>query len=295
MIDQQHIQISIPYELARAVVWKRKLVTKYETNQLIKAIDTWLVLKHETTSGYIQEWNQQKQRLLSICKCSEAIFRHRLKLLHSLDLVSFSRHAIRICSWETLGQVFEIDTRSRLTIQYNIYDKQRLQEWIIAAEIEENKARQTFSVITKLNKNPEVKAAVTAAMIAAGADRSKVDDVDYFLSWMRNLYYNDFIRVSDLHQVLIEFRPDNNRSVRGISDAWNCKHPVTVSYWKKQLRQKKIIDVVSLQIESEDRARNPYCKVLWLKQPKQTLLCLCDQIEILKPWLLVAAEILPAA
>jgi hypothetical protein len=291
----QNIEISIPFELSKYTVWQRSLVNKYETNQVIKALDTWLVLKHETTSGFIQSWNQQKKWLLQLCKCSETIFRLRLKLLQSMGLIKFDKSSITICSWEKIGKSLNINTDDRFTIKYNINDKQRVQEWIIATEIVDNKESQDFTIITKLEKNAEQKMLLIAAMIAAGADRTQLDDMEYFLRWMRILYHEDFIRLSDLHNVLTEIRPDNNRGVRGISKAWNAKSPQTVSYWKKILRGKQIIDITSLQIESRERSRNKYCRVLWLKNKRQTLLCLCDQITILQPWLLTAEKFLPAA
>ena len=64
----KHLTIHIPYDLAAYVVRQRSLVTKYETNCIIKALDTWLVLKSESRSSWLQNWNEQKQRLFSICK-----------------------------------------------------------------------------------------------------------------------------------------------------------------------------------------------------------------------------------
>jgi hypothetical protein len=283
--SKTHISISIPYDLASYAVCQRNLVNKYETNQIIKALDTWLVLKHETTSGTIQQWNAQKQWLFTLCKCSETIFRHRLRVLQDLGLLSIAAGSLHVCSWDKVAAKFSWDINKYFTVQYNINDKQRLQEWIIAAEIEDNKHRQEYALLTKLNKNPESYNEIIAAAIASGAERDKLKSASYLLSWMRVLYTSGFAKGSDIHNVLIDFRPDNNRSVRGIANAWNCKHPVTISYWKKIMQDRKIIDISKLQIESEQRARNKHCRVLWLKGPAQTLLCLCDQIEILKPWI----------
>lgn len=281
--------ISIPLELSRFAVSQRRLVNKYETNQIIRALDTWLILKHETTSGHIQQWNKQKKRLLALCKCTETILRHRLNILATMKLISWykierKRDSIRICSWEDIAEVLQIDVKERLPIQYNINDKQTIHQWIIATEINDNKNRQDFSIVTKLKKNPELYTAVVAAVIAAGADHARINDIQYLLSWLRIVYHNDFITGSDIHELLLEIRPDNNRGVKGIANAWNCKHKVTISYWKKVLQTNKIIDVSKLQIESKERVRNANCKVLWLEKKKQTLLCLCDQITILRPW-----------
>lgn len=301
-----YIEISIPTELAKFAVWQRNVVTRYETNQLIKAIDTWLILKHLTTSGQVKEWNRQKEYLLKCCKCTDATLRTRLRMLHELKLITWYKierknDSIKVCSWSDLETVFSIDTEKRLSIQYNINDAQTIQQWLIAAEIEDNKDRQDFAITCKVSANPEVKSSFDAAIIEAGADRSKLDDMQYFLSWLRMIYTNDFIRASMAHDELVLIRPDNNRSVRGIASAWNKprgniteeqeeKHlrrlMVRVSYWKKRMKQSRVIDYTSLQVCSQERVRNNHCKVLWLKKEKQTLLCLCDQIQILKPWLI---------
>lgn len=280
--DILHIQI--PVELARYSVWQRSLVNKYQTNAIIKALDTWLVLKAESIPSIISQWNDQKGRLLQICKCSESIFRTRLKLLKEMKLIKYDRHDIRLCSWDELGKALEIDVDKKEIIRYDIHNKQRLQEWLIASEIKDNQQRQSYMIVKKLNKNPELKLKIIHAMIAAGADRTRIKEPGYVLSWLNVLYKNDFYRASEIHDELILLRPDTNRGVRGIQNAWNAKHHTTISYWKKVLVKAGIIDVSKLQIQSVDRSRNPHCKVLWLKQVKQTLLCLCDQIQILTPW-----------
>jgi hypothetical protein len=248
-----------------------------------------LILKHETTSGIIYEWNNQKQYLLQLCKCSDTIFRHRLQVLQEMNLITLfkftrKKDSIKVCSWDQLENTLDIDTKKRYTIQYNINDKTKLHHWIIAAEIQDNKNRQDYKIAQKLRVNAGVKMLLDAELIKAGADIKQMKDLQYYLSRLRTLYLSDFNRLSESHNELIEIRPDNNRSVRGIANAWNAKHPMTASYWKKILKKVGIIDVTSLQIMSQDRARNKHCKVLWLKKEKQTLLCCCDQIEILQPW-----------
>jgi hypothetical protein len=278
------LTISIPVDLASYAVWQRSLCRKYETNQVIKALDTWLLLKNDTRSSWIQDWNKQKTWLLKLCKISESIFRHRLRVLSDLKLIRYDRTGIRLCSWNQLERTFEIATDRKFTIQYNLNDKQRIQEWLIATEIRENQSRQAYKVNQKLNKNPELYRVFTDAIINAGADRNKLNDRSYFLQWLKILYHEDFIKASKIHAELIEVRPDTNRSVKGMANAWCYKAPQSVSYWKGILQKSGIIDVDKLQIRSTDRVRNKHCRVLWLKKDLQTLLCLCDQILVLEPW-----------
>lgn len=285
LINDDIIVIQLPIELCRHVVAQRKLVNKYHTNRHIKAIGQWLLLKHLSRPSWLQDWNTQKATLLQVCKCNEQTFRANLKLLQQMKLLKFDRHSIRLCSWDELSMQLEIDTKEKFEIHYDVNDKKRVHEWLIATEIMDNQNRQAYSIIKKLNKNPAQKLMIIHAMIAAGADRTQVMNPGYILSWLRILYINDFYRASEIHDLLIELRPDTNRSCKGIARSWNALNATTASYWKKVLASSGIIDIAKMNILSTDRVRNPYCAVKWIKEAKQTLLPLCDQITVLTPWL----------
>lgn len=280
------LTIKIPYNLARLITSRRKLVNKYETNQLIKAFDTWFVLKAEAPGSYIQNWNSQKKYLFKLCKCSETIFRHRIKILSDLNVLKFSRDYIRLVSWQELQNNFQIDIKEKLTLQYKINSNEKVCYWITAAEIKDNQNRQGLSVLKKVNNNPELKMQLIAAMLNDGADPLYLKEDEYFLKRLKILYLQDFVRASEIHDVLIKIRPDCNRSTSGIAKAWRAKHGMTASYWKRKLKNAGIADISQLQVRSETRTRNKDCKVLWLNKPKETLLCLCDQIVIMEPWLI---------
>jgi len=282
LIDK--LTISIPHDLARYAVSQRNLVTKYQVNQFIRAIDTWLVLKHITRSGLIQDWNKQKPALLQLCKCSETVFRSRLRYLSQQKFLSYDKKNIRVGSFASLEIPLSIDTTKKFKIEYTTCNKQRVQEWLIATEIQDNQQRQDYMILKRVNKNPELNMQLTAAMVKDGADRARLKDAGYFLARMKSLYLADFVQASDIHDLLIDVRPDNNRSVKGIARAWNAKHPQTISYWKKIMSAVGIIDISKLQVQSCERVRNANCKVIWSKKDKETVLVLTDQITVLQPW-----------
>jgi hypothetical protein len=272
--------------MSETALQMRQLVNKYETNQAMRALDTWIVLKHLSSPSLIQNWNKQKVELLAWCKCSETILRHRLKLLQQMELIQYDRNNITVCSWKTLSRQLAINIEKKLVIQYKKDDTQKIYQWLIAAEIQSNKDRQDKAITRKLSANPEIKINLDATLLQAGADRKKLTDPQYYLRWMRIIYKSDFIRASMAHEELIAVRPDNNRSVNGIANAWHAKAAQTACYWKKVLQREKIIDVSKVQIISQERVRNKECKVVWLRSKSQTMLCLCDQIELLFPWLI---------
>lgn len=201
-----------------------------------------------------------------------------------MSKINRKRDTITLCSWEQLEKIFDIDTKQKFKINYNVTDDKKLFHWIFATEIQDNKNRQDFSIIKKLKANATVKNLFDQALIKAGADLTRLTDPNYYLVRLRMLYENDFLRPSEIHAELIELRPDNNRGVKGIAHSWNAKHPTTASYWKKILMSAGIIDVTSLIIQSQERARNKHCHVIWMKKEKQTAITMCDQIEVLKPW-----------
>lgn len=275
------ISISIPYNLAEIAVKQRLLVNKYETNQVIKALDTWLVLKHlNVRFPHILNWNQQKKNILKICKISEAVFRHRLKILKQLQLLDYDKH-ITVCSWYQLGKIFGINIDKKFEIQYYTADKKRVQEWIIATEIVSNQSRQKIAIVRKLG-SPENNKIINDHL--SPEQREEARNTEWLLSWYKMQYINDFVQASPLHDLMIAIRPDIQRGVKGMKNAWSCKNICTISYWKSILSKVGIIDVTKVRIESQERVRNSECKVLWLDNIKQTLLCLCDQIIILQPW-----------
>ena len=283
----QELTISIPVELARLATTQRTLANKYQVNNFIRCIDTWLVLKAITRSGIIQDWNKQKKELLQLCKVSETIFRSRLSWLHKKNFLCYDKKNIRIASFDSLAKILEIDLSKKYSFPYKIDNKQRVQEWIIATEIQDNQQRQDYMILKRVNKNPEFKMQLTIAMINDGADRARLNkEPEYFLSRMKSLYIADFIQASDIHELLIDVRPDNNRGVKGMQRSWNTKSAQTVSYWKKILQSVGIIDISKFQVQSCERVRNINCKVIWLKKDKETLLVLPDQLTVMQPWLI---------
>src|SRR6185295_18998399 len=156
--------------------------------------------------------------------------------------------------------------------------------------------RQDFKIIKRLNENPAVIKIVMSALIKAGAKEDQLNDISYFLTWLRIVYLNDFVAASEIHDLLVEVRPDNNRGVKDIANAWNnrafendgeykkqiMRLAKRVSYWKNKLLNSAIIHVSKIQVQSMERVRNSACKVLWLdtdnmrknypdKRAKQTL------------------------
>jgi len=198
----------------------------------------------------------------------------------------YDRNKIVLGSWDELGKALQIDITKKFPIVYDISNSQRLQEWFIATEIKGNQLSQAYSILKKVNENPERKQRIVNAVLKAGADSNRLNDGQYLITWLMIMYRQDFVQASEIHDLLVEIRPDTNRGVRRMAEHWKCKSTLTVCYWKRKLKKAGIVDISQLQIESTERVRNNQCKVIWLKKTLQTMLCLCDSIEVLQPWLI---------
>lgn len=274
------ITISCPVELARIVVARRDLRVKYETNREIKAVGLFLLWKAQTTSGLIKSWNQQKHNLCLVARCSEFTLRGHIKLLLQLQLIKIIDGDIQLASWEDLARIYEIDITEKFCFKYDYQSKQKLHWWIVATDIQDNQNRQRYKCWQRLNKNPEHKAILLKAVIAGGADLSRINDPEYFLSQLRPLYLASHLRVSEIHDLLIQYRPFLDRGVKGMATACKAKCKSTASYIKKRLQSARIILVQKLSIESQERARNPFVDIKWLTDAKQTMLRLADFITV---------------
>lgn len=292
------LTIKIPYELATYAVWQRSLVNKNHSNKFIKAIGTWCVLK-AISRAPLQNFTQQRQILAALCQRSDSAFRSDINFLIKQKFIKKETGSLVLLSWQALADSLDLNFTTKKIFVYEKASKQPIAQWIIATDIEANQHKQAYMILKRLNKNPEKKRNFINAMIKEGDDAARLStDNKYFISCLKSLYLSDFVQASEIHEDLIQVRPDTNRGVRGIATAWGHKnykvHPTTISYWKKKMQQSGIIDVSKLSIESRDRVRNKSCHVIWLNTRRirrqfpgrakmQTMLQMCDQITVLQP------------
>ncbi len=281
------LTIKIPIALAESVIWQRKLVCQYETNKVIRAIDTWLCLKSLTTTGVIQFYCNQKNELLQLCKISKASLYTRLHYLQNEKLITWNKRSgtIKLCSYEKLADHYNYTHTSFININYDITDNRKICQFLFSIEIESNQKRQTEALYNSINKNPETKNTLITLMQQYGADRTRLSEPEYFRKTLWLMQRESFKRGTsgtDIYEVLHSFRADNNRSVhKGLKHAWNCKSPSTVSDIKRGLVKAFIITVEHVKITSRVRSRKKKDEgfVLWLDYKKQTKWFCCDQVK----------------
>lgn len=283
MIQSETIlQLKIPFALASRATAERQLINVYETNKYIKNITAFLILKSESPYGLIKDYQKQIDHLSFITQCERQTFKKRLQWMLQEGIAAIEGPHIRLKSWKEVSALYYCDLTKFKTIQYKPSEQKNIHLHLFASEIEDNKARQSFVIQQKLNKNLALKQTIEAIMLQHGADPSKLSDINYLLNGMRLLYKNSFVAEPEIHALLKDIRPDLNRSVKGLSRAWNYKSKQSASYIKNKLQKAGIARIYKGErITSKERSRNNDCHVIWDDRKLQTVLCLVDTIFII--------------
>lgn len=296
-IKSKYYYIQIPKSLPAVLINKREKVNKYETNRMIRAVDTFLCLKSLTTTGVIQNYNSQIDQLAHFAQITKPSFYNRLQYLHDRKLIEKKGGNIYLTSWKNFGKFFDIDCSHFLTIKYNPDDKRKIYQIISALEIQIAQQRQRDYFILKISKNPDIKRAIETLMIDAGADGKKLNDPVYFQKTLWQLQLLSFEQLTpgtDTNFLLNIFRADVNRCVTTIQAAYGYKSKQSISYIKKILSLNGIIQVrkqVTVSkvrgrktdtwketVKDKEVTRHPH--VRWLQVPKQTIWFACDDIIV---------------
>lgn len=188
------------------------------TNQFIRNISAWLILKNETSSAVIQNYRTQLQRLAAKCKISERTLRSRIAWMKSEGLVHEEGKDLVIHKYEVLKKKYSINIKQReQTILYNETDNTSLAETIIAIAIKKMQERWMEVYWKKLTQNPDEYKTLYDFFIHLGADAAMLHDREYF----RQCHLEAIIQAYEeekpgqpaydlLHKILKNANPDLN-------------------------------------------------------------------------------------
>lgn len=280
------LTIKLPVALATyaiAMRGKRLPSHTYDTNPFIKYITSWLILKAETPYSILYNYKLQADHLSEICQCEKQTLDKRIKWMLQQKIAFIEGANLRLVSYKQLAAVFGIDLKAFKTIHYDPTVQKNLHLQIFAAEIEQSQDRQKYMVHKKLQRNPDLKATVQAEMLKKGATVELINDISYLANGMKKLYTHSFISEPELHFKLNQVRPFVNRCIDTIAYSWLFKHKQLVSYYKKKMQTSGIARIhKGERINSNTRTRNSNCEVKWNEAKGQTLLCICDAIEVIQ-------------
>ncbi len=294
------MQPKITYQLAAWATQQRFKNTVYNTNAVIGAVDTFSRLKaFAGVTSCIKTWRKRKAEIAQVCKVSQSTLFRRINWLQQQGFINKDYSTLTLKSWHNVHEQLQLPyTKQFFThplIKENEKEKQPFY-WIYLAEIVDNKSRQDYMIIKKLNKNHNVKADLLAALQQQGADMQQCsNNPAYLLNQLQALYIQSFVVGTEIHDLLIAIRPDNNRSCVGMGKAWQSETKsrlnrttgkneydrlaMQASYIKKKMKQQGIAIIQRPgTIESEIRGRNKECHVMYNKHNKTTFQALCDDI-----------------
>lgn len=277
------LQVKIPVGLATQILMMRSKVNKYETNPALKAAACFLILKAASPYSLIKDYRLQLGYLSQLCQVSKKTLCKRIEFLQTMQLLQIEGYDIRLNSWKQVASTLHVSLKQFKTVHYDYANDKDFFLRLFAAEIETNKEQQVYMIQQKLRKNPALKNRIQATLLQHGADKNKIEDFVYLHNQMKLLYKNSFIAEPETHALLCHVRPDCNRSVKTIADAWCFKSAQSVSYYKAKLAAANIAVIIKGErIESRQRARNEFSHVLWSRAKRQTVLCLVDGIAIVQ-------------
>jgi hypothetical protein len=278
-----------------ALVGCRELRNKYMTNRDIKTYAAFFLLKTLSTTGVIQEYENQMGVILPLIQCNKQTAAARVKEMAALGLCKLTIVEVsNNCYLTTIHLVSYKEAAAKLGIKYNgliniIYDQEKkgnqiFQYLIRTVEIADNAATQLEAIHYKLNKNPLLKSNLMHLLMQQGADEKKLHTSRlYFQKRFLLLQQQAFKDGTELEAVIYALRADTNRSAGTIKSHHCYKSAASVTYLKKRMQDLKLITVTRMITESDCRQRlyrDGGDAYKWAKGRKITLLRQCDQIEV---------------
>lgn len=260
------------------------------TNNFIKAIAVWLILKNETTSGSIQHYRSQLPQLAQKCKMCVRTLESYLSLLRSEGLVSVVGKHLLLKDYRTLRK-YEISTKQREeTIYYDTSNKTTLAEQLIAIGLERMKDSWMQVYWQKVTKNQAAFSELKSHLIAwLDADQRRLeDDPEYFrdchLELLKKTYKEEAPGQEsfDFLHHFITANPDLNARQDTYALKFGLQAAMSFVHIKRKLQSKGLIHVRKDHVESEYRAHKDeqVFHHRYVRKTKQTIWFRPDQITI---------------
>jgi hypothetical protein len=265
----------------------------------LRLLDIWCRLRGYGEGHLIRDRKKKMASLATFCECSVSKLRYMLMQLQQMGWLHFDDYCIAITSEAKVYSLCGIDHNRAIDRIYykpeKIKNEKQSFYWLYVAEIDDNRKRQAYTFTKNLLNTSDINAKIwiKTFLLKRGYDVEKtIGDTAIMPKLMQAVYLDSFTKHTEdeIHEFLVKNRPDVNRSVYGIADAWSVS-PQTVSDVKKQIRRRCLVDIVKLgTISSRQWARNGACHritrngietvkgTLWNARTKETFQAICDDI-----------------
>lgn len=269
----------------------------YKTNQRIRLLDIWCRLRAFEPTHVIRQRKSKMQAMSRYCECSIGKLRPALNELHRMGWIHMDDHCIAITSEQRVYSLCGLDYYRKLDRVFykpeKIDNEKTTYHWLYLAEIEDNRQRQGYMFHQAITQTPENKLWMYGVIQSNGYEIMETEHDHMLVASMMNDVYMRSLhgREVEMHDFLVEHRPDVNRSVLGMAYAWNT-HPMNVCYIKKKLLSQRLAEIKKIgTISSPGRSRNPFIHIatvngvekargtLWNKKSQTTFQSFCDDIR----------------
>lgn len=260
------------------------------TNEFLKGISVWLILKNETTSGQIKNYRSQLPGMAAKCKMSVRTLDKYLAWLRKERLVTVENGTLCMAVYKTLRRYgFKIEEREK-TVYYDTTNKTTLAEMLLAIGLRHMKQRWMQMYWKKVNRNPDAFNELRNHLVVYGADQSQLDNPEYFRQCHMELLKLTYEKEEPgqtsfylLHK-FIDANPDLNCRQETYAFKLGYSSTMGFCYLKFRLQKKGLIQVRKEHVESEYRARKDektfHCS--YVRRTKRTVWFRPDQITISK-------------
>ena len=231
------IEVKIPKEWIKVALKGRTLVKKYETNKAIKLLGYFTLLKTITSTGVLHNCYEKKQKYLlaDLLKLSRNGVINAINDLSKLGLASVNNGNLVLISWEKASDIISADPGDYVYFKYDLNNKAKINEYILALDIKLNKESQLKAVESKLKANPDYKEAIDAAIME--------EEIDYnYLSKLLQEQINNYSS-GTIKTELFKVRADLNRAVMTLKKDWSFRGVQSIAYWKRKLNEVGLITV----------------------------------------------------
>lgn len=256
----------------------------YKTNQRMRLLDIWCRLRaFAGVSSVIQQYPSQYKEMTAFCECSLSKLKAALKQLKEMEWIDMNEYCLRVHSEKRVYALCGLDYNKKIDRLYYKPPKRENEKttfyWLYVADIDDNRHRQAYKFHKATMQTPETKLWVHAELSRQGYNPDKATDPMFLAARMNDVYRNSFHgQESEMHEFFVEHRPDINRGVKGMGDAWNTC-PQNVSYIKKKLFLQQLAVVQKIgTISSPGWSHNKYCRVMYNFKTKETFQHFCDDI-----------------
>lgn len=278
--------IAIPLNLIALAVKTRTLKNKYQTNDFIKCLGNFAILKSLTTTGKIHFNLNQKKELHKHLKCSRNQLNNILNNLQKFEFIKRSNSgAIMLKSWEKINELFNCDYSEKINIDYNSTDNKRIDLLIYATEIKINQAKQLNAFNCKLIYNPTIFQLIKVELknyFGIDADTLSIEQLQKYIL---KLQCKLFEIGTNNSKAVCMFRAGIDRKLVTLKKVYNTKSVLSITYLKKLFVKFKIatIEKFSLQSCNGERAYkyNKNFANNFNKAAKQPVWFLTDAINLI--------------